>query len=129
MKAKIKIQLQDIPDRSIAILQGDLLEETVDAIVNPTNSILFSYGLCTDIHQKAGQGLRLATKAIGSLKPNEAKITLGFRLLAAHIIHTCAPVCSTQKGNSLRRSSSTVLSQLLASRGRKPTQNHCFSLY
>ena len=76
----------------IAITQGDIISQQVEAIVNPTNNNLRSYGLCTKIHQVAGEALRSATRQIEWLDTSEAKITKGYQLQASYIIHTCAPI-------------------------------------
>ncbi|NET28189.1 response regulator [Okeania sp. SIO1I7] len=76
----------------ITITQGDIISQQVEAIVNPTNNNLRSYGLCTKIHQAAGEALTSATRQIEWLDISEAKITKGYQLQASYIIHTCAPV-------------------------------------
>ncbi|MGD1806368.1 macro domain-containing protein [Dapis sp. BLCC M126] len=74
------------------ITQGDIIYQQVEAIVNPTDNNLRSYGLCSKIHQAAGEGLRYATRQIEWLETSQAKITNGYQLPASYIIHTCAPV-------------------------------------
>ena len=82
----------------LSIIQGDLITQPVDAIVNPTNNVLNVAGLCSNIHRAAGENLRRAVSGVKWLDVSEAMITPGFRLLASHVIHTCAPVW--QKENS-----------------------------
>ncbi|MEM7727354.1 MAG: macro domain-containing protein [Cyanobacteria bacterium P01_A01_bin.45] len=74
------------------ITQGNLIFQPVDAIVNPTNSILNHIGLCSDIHRLAGEDLRKYTREIKWLDVNQSCITPGFALKASHVIHTCAPI-------------------------------------
>ncbi|MEM7713684.1 MAG: macro domain-containing protein [Cyanobacteria bacterium P01_A01_bin.68] len=76
----------------LSIIQGDLITQSVDAIVNPTNNVLIDAGLCSNIHRAAGSNLRRALRGVQWLDVSEATITPGFRLLASHVIHTCAPV-------------------------------------
>lgn len=76
----------------LSIIQGDLITQSVDAIVNPTNNVLIAAGLCSNIHRAAGENLRRALRGVQWLDVSEAIITPGFRLLASHVIHTCAPV-------------------------------------
>ncbi|MEO1374641.1 MAG: macro domain-containing protein [Cyanobacteria bacterium J06635_10] len=76
----------------LSIIQGDLITQSVDAIVNPTNNVLIAAGLCSNIHCAAGGNLRRALRGVQWLDVSEAIITPGFRLLASHVIHTCAPV-------------------------------------
>ncbi len=74
------------------ITQGDIISQKVEAIVNSTDHNLRSYGLCSKIHQAAGEALRDATRQIEWLETSQAKITNGYKLPASYIIHTCAPV-------------------------------------
>ena len=76
----------------LTIIQGDIISQQVDAIVNPTDNNLRSYGLCSKIHQAAGEALINATRQIEWLESSQAKITKGYQLVASYIIHTCAPV-------------------------------------
>ncbi|MGK7919372.1 MAG: response regulator [Trichodesmium sp.] len=76
----------------ITITQGNIILQQVDAIVNPTNNNLRSYGICSKIHQAAGEALRTSTRQIEWLDTSQAKITKGFQLPASYIIHTAAPV-------------------------------------
>lgn len=76
----------------ITITQGDIISQQVEAIVNPTDNNLRSYGICSKIHQAAGDALRSATRQIEWLDTSQAKITKGYQLPASYIIHTCAPV-------------------------------------
>ncbi|MGB3511978.1 MAG: macro domain-containing protein, partial [Microcoleaceae cyanobacterium] len=87
----ISIENQRSSER-ITITQGDIISQQVEAIVNPTNNNLRSYGLCTKIHQAAGEALRSATRQIEWLDTSQAKITNGYQLPALYIIHTAAPV-------------------------------------
>ncbi len=76
----------------LTITQGDIISQQVEAIVNPTDNNLRSYGLCSQIHQAAGEALRNATRQIEWLDTSQAKITNGYQIPASYIIHTCAPV-------------------------------------
>ncbi len=76
----------------LTITQGDLISQQVEAIVNPTDNNLRSYGLCSKIHHAAGEALRDATRQIEWLETSQAKITKGYQIPASYIIHTCAPV-------------------------------------
>ena len=90
----------------LSIIQGDLITQSVDAIVNPTNNVLIAAGLCSNIHRAAGENLRRAVSQVKWLDVSKAIITPGFRLLSSHVIHTCAPVwqkeCSQESGEELR---------------------------
>ncbi|MCJ8283687.1 MAG: hypothetical protein MJK14_28880 [Rivularia sp. ALOHA_DT_140] len=43
----------------LSIISADLITQSVDAIVNPTNNVLIAAGLCSNIHRAAGENLTL----------------------------------------------------------------------
>ncbi len=77
----------------IALAQGDITLQQVDAIVNPTDPY-FSGGGNTDyaIHRAAGPGLREECSRLGGIATGEAKITRGYNLPARWVIHTVGPI-------------------------------------
>ena len=90
----------------LSIISGDLITQSVDAIVNPTNNVLTVAGLCSNIHRAAGENLRRAVSDVKWLDVSKAIITPGFRLLASYVVHTCAPIWqkerSQESGEELR---------------------------
>lgn len=77
----------------IEVVEGDITQETVDAIVNAANPQLApGGGVCGAIFAAAGAGLRGACDALGGAATGDAKATPGFALAARWVIHAVGPV-------------------------------------
>ena len=77
----------------ISIVEGDITEQQVDAIVNAANTELRGGGgVDGAIHYAAGPALGDACREIGGCPTGEAVITDGFALAARWIIHTAGPI-------------------------------------
>lgn len=75
----------------IEVALGDITDQRVDAIVNPSNRGLFgTAGVDGAVHAKGGPELTAACRAIGGIQRGEAVVTPGFRLATTNVIHTTA---------------------------------------
>lgn len=79
---------------NISIVQQDIVEMNVDAIVNAANEGLRAgSGVCGAIFAAAGRSqLQAACDQIGHCPTGSAVITPGFDLPAAHVIHAVGPI-------------------------------------
>ncbi len=75
----------------IVIIDGDLVEQDVDAIVNAANNdLVLGGGVAGAIRRRGGPAIQAECDAHGRIKLGEAAITGGGELPARHVIHAAS---------------------------------------
>ena len=102
----------------IQIVQGNITEIKVDAIVNAANSSLLGGGGVDGAIHRAGGGeileeCRMIRARQGSLPPGNAVMTTAGKLPAKHVIHAVGPVWNGGKNNEDETLANAYLNSLI----------------
>jgi len=101
----------------IVLLQGDLTEMDVDAIVNAANNDLqLGGGVAGAIRRKGGDSIQRECDAIGSIPIGGAAITKGGKLPASFVIHAASMQLGSETTAHALRSSTAHSLRIAAER-------------
>jgi O-acetyl-ADP-ribose deacetylase (regulator of RNase III) len=104
----------------IILMQGDLTEMDVDAIVNAANNDLqLGGGVAGAIRRKGGESIQLECNEIGSVPIGGAAITSGGNLRARHVIHAASMQLGGQTTARALRSSTAHSLRIATENGLK----------
>ena len=77
----------------LELIQGDITEQTTDAIVNAANAALqLGGGVAGAIRRRGGPAIQEECNQIGGIHVGGAVITTGGNLSAKHVIHAVGPI-------------------------------------
>ncbi len=83
---------RSVKGKTIALVQGDLTELEVDAVVNAANAqLVLGGGVAGAIRTKGGPTIQEECDLVGPVEVGEAAITGGGNLKARHVIHAVGP--------------------------------------
>ena len=102
----------------VTLVEGDITDQSVDAIVNPANnSLLLGTGVAGAIRDRGGDAIQLECDANGPVKVGDAAITGAGRLDARFVIHAAGMEVGGKADADNVRSSIWASLALAAKRG------------
>jgi O-acetyl-ADP-ribose deacetylase (regulator of RNase III) len=111
------ISEKKINGKTLRLVQGDITERDVDAIVNAANSYLqHGGGVAGAIVRKGGQVIQEESDRIGFVPVGHAAITGAGKLPSKHVIHTVGPRMG--EGDEDNKLKNAVLSGLMLASGK-----------
>ena len=85
----------------LELVQGDITDQTTDAIVNAANTLLqMGGGIAGVIRRKGGLKIQEECNKIGNTHVGGAVITSGGKLAAKYVIHAVGPIHGTEHEDS-----------------------------
>lgn len=106
-----------INGKTLLLVQGDITERNVDAIVNAANSHLqHGGGVAGAIVRKGGQIIQEESNRIGYVPVGNAAITLAGKLPCKYVIHAVGPMMG--EGDEDNKLKKAVLNSLMLASGK-----------
>jgi O-acetyl-ADP-ribose deacetylase (regulator of RNase III) len=107
-----------VNERTLRLVEGDITEQDVDAIVNAANQHLqLGSGVAGAIRQKGGPAIQQECNQIGGCPVGGAVITGGGRLKARFVIHAVGPLGGDPQADQLLESATRTSLQVAAENG------------
>jgi len=107
-----------INNSTIDLVEGDITELSVDAIVNPANAqLILGGGVAGAIKRKGGVSIQRECDQIGSIEVGQAVITTAGDLKAKHVIHAVGPMMG--EGNEDEKLKNATLNSLKLAEEKK----------